>query len=188
MIPDLFVASFMIGLLPVYDTDRADVVTNEEKYSEKIIQLKNSEDSERQEKSYIGMMGHFIEPVIEPLGFDWRMGVSLLTGMAAKEIVVSTIGVLYQSGSGNNKAAESLPSKLQTQTYKDGNRKGQRVFSPLVAFGFMMFVLIYFPCIAVLVAVKKESGSWKWATFMGLYTSVLAWTVSFLIYQIGSLF
>ncbi|MCD4681277.1 MAG: ferrous iron transport protein B [Bacteroidales bacterium] len=168
--------------------DPTQIIIIEKKYSDKIIQIENEQDLERQEKSYIGKMGHFIEPVIEPLGFDWRMGVSLLTGMAAKEIVVSTIGVLYQSGIGNNKVSESLTTKLQTQTYKEGKKRGQKVFSPLVAFGFMMFVLIYFPCIAVLVAVKKESGSWKWGVFMGLYTTTLAWIVSFLIYQVGSLF
>lgn len=160
----------------------------EKKYSEKIEHVKIQRANERQEKSYIGHMGRFIEPAIKPLGFDWRMGVSLLTGMAAKEIVVSTIGVLYKSGNDNNGITESLPSKLKSQTYEEGKRKGEKVFSPLVAFGFMMFVLIYFPCIAVLVAVTKESGSWKWAAFMAIYTTGMAWLVAFLVYQVGSAF
>ena len=169
----------------INDTLEHELIEN--RYNEAIMKIKSEQAVERQENSYIGRLGHFIEPAITPLGYDWRMGVSLLTGMAAKEIVVSTIGVLYQSGLESNKIAESLPEKLQTQTHKTGKREGEKVFSPLVAFGFMMFVLIYFPCIAVLVAVKKESGSWKWAAFMALYTTAMAWLVAFLIFQVGSL-
>jgi ferrous iron transport protein B len=145
-------------------------------------------ETERQENSYIGQMGRFIEPVITPLGFDWRMGVSLLTGMAAKEIVVSTIGVLYHTEEDGGSVTKSLPGKLKKQTYTEGKKEGEKIFTPLIAFGFMMFVLIYFPCIAVLVAVTRESGSWKWALFMAVYTTALAWFVAFAVYQIGSLF
>ena len=142
----------------------------------------------QQENSYIGKIGHFIEPVIQPLGFDWKMGVSLLSGVAAKEIVVSTMGVLYQSDSKTLEGKKALEHQLLVNTYKSGKNAGKKVFSPIVAFAFLMFILIYFPCVAVIAAIKKESGSWKWALFMIFYTTTLAWIVSFLVYQIGSLF
>lgn len=143
--------------------------------------------SEHQEKSYIGLMGKFIEPVIQPLGFDWKMGVSIISGIAAKEIVVSTMGVLYLSEDADEHST-ALADKLREQTYTYGAKKGQKVFSPLVAYTFMLFILIYFPCIAAIAAIRKESGGWKWALFTMAYTTIVAWVVSFLVYQIGSLF
>ena len=113
------------------------------------------------EQSFIGMLGKTIEPLFLPQGFDWRIDVSLLAGVGAKEIVASTMGVLYG---------------------------GEYNFSQLTAYCFLLFVLIYFPCIATIVAIRHESGSWRWATFAALYTTGLAWVVSALVYQIGSLF
>ena len=128
--------------------------------------------TEQQENSYIGRIGKAMEPVIEPLGFDWKLGIGILSGVGAKELVVSTLGVLYADD------AEADAASL-----------GERIpITPLVAFGYMVFVLIYFPCIATLAAIKGESGSWKWAVFAGLYTTALAWLMSFAIYQIGGLF
>ncbi len=143
--------------------------------------------SEQMENSYMGKMGHAIEPVIEPLGFDWKMGVSVITGMAAKEIVVSTMGVLYQAEEGADENSSTLKKRLEEHSYVSGEKKGERVFTPLAAYSFMLFVLIYFPCVAVIAAVKKESGGWKWATITMLYTTGMAWIVSFLVFQIGSL-
>lgn len=147
--------------------------------------LELEKEGERQAASYIGQLGKFIEPAIAPLGFDWKMGVSLLAGAAAKEIVVSTIGVLYQADS--EEEPEVLTERLRNARYDDGPRKGELVFSPLVALSFLVFVLIYFPCIAVVAAVKRESGSWKWAGFLVVYSTALAWILSFLVFQIGSL-
>jgi len=144
-------------------------------------------EAERFENSYIGKMGLFIEPAIKPLGFDWKMGVCLITGLAAKEIVVSTMGVLYQADADADENSQALVDKLQTHTYHYGEKKGQKVYTPLIAYGFMLFILIYFPCIAAIAAIKKESGGWKWALFAMSYTTVLAYIVSFLVYQIGSL-
>lgn len=141
----------------------------------------------QQEQSYIGRVGKFIEPVIRPLGFDWKMGVSLIAGGAAKEIVVSTMGVLYQEDD-SSQDVKSLSERLREQTYTTGSRVGQKVYTPIVAFAFMAFVLIYLPCIAVIMAVRKETGGWKWSIFLAVYTTGLAWLVAFLIYQIGSLF
>lgn len=150
-----------------------------------IEELELAKEAEKQEKSYIGQIGHFIEPVIRPLGFDWKIGVSIVTGLAAKEIVVSTMGVLYQANSDED--SKGLQTKLQQQIHQNGNLKGQKVFNPLVAYAFMLFVLIYFPCVAVIAAIKKESDI-KWALFTMVYTTALAWLVAFSTYQIGSLF
>jgi ferrous iron transport protein B len=143
----------------------------------------------RLKNSYIGKFGQVIEPVIYPLGFDWRMGVSLITGMAAKEVVVSTMGVLYGTDkSKENGKKTNLPVILQSEKYTDGNRVGQKVFTPLAGISFLLFILIYMPCVAVVATVKKESGHWKWALFLISYTTALAWILSFLVYQIGMFF
>jgi ferrous iron transport protein B len=131
------------------------------------------------ENSYIGKIGHFIEPAVKPLGFDWKIGTSLVSGMAAKEIIVSTLGVIY---TGDGADDMLLKERLQTERASDGSV----VFTPLVATGFLLFILIYFPCIATIAAIKNESGSWKWALFVIFYTTALAWLVSFGVYQIGS--
>jgi len=153
----------------------------------KIQEIMNEKESNRQLNSYIGRLGHFIEPVLRPLGFDWKMSVAVLTGVAAKEITVGTLGVLYQVGEDSDENSASLISKLQQQTYHSGPKKGQHVFTPLVAFSFMLFILIYFPCVAVVAAIKKESGDWRYAAFIVVYTTGLAYLASFLVYQIGSL-
>ncbi len=165
----------------------ADQTLTDTQKAGQVEQLTLLKEEERQEQSFIGKMGHFIEPVIFPLGFDWKIGMSIITGMAAKEIVVSSMGVLYQASLHADENTQSLKEKLQQQTFTNGPKTGQKVFSPLVAFGLMVFVLIYFPCIAVVAAIKKEA-SWKWAAFTSVYTTVLAWIAAFAVYQIGSLF
>lgn len=151
---------------------------------------RNSEQenqSAQQEKSYIGQLGHSIEPVLRPLGFDWKIGVSIITGLAAKEIVVSTMGVLYQADHNDKNKIGNLQTKLKEEVHQNGPLKGKKVFTPLIAYCFMLFVLIYFPCIASVAAIKKEANM-KWALFIMIYTTSIAWIVSFLTYQIGSLF
>jgi len=139
------------------------------------------------ENSYIGRLGKFIEPAIRPLGFDWKMGVSLITGIAAKEIVVSTLGVLHHVETDTREGKNNLADRLSTQIYETGSRKGQSVFSPLATISFLIFTLLYFPCIAVFAAVKKESGSVWWAVFMVFYTTLLAYLVSLMVFQMGDL-
>ncbi|MCK5776897.1 MAG: ferrous iron transport protein B, partial [Bacteroidales bacterium] len=112
------------------------------------------------------------------------MSVSLLAGANAKEIVVSTLGVLYQTKDDDSTA---LQNRLKAEVYQSGPKKGEKVFDPIVAFAFLIFVLIYFPCIATVAAIKKESGSWKWALFMVAYTTVLAWILAYLVNTIGHL-
>lgn len=174
-----------------YDAQIQNVKSNKQlpdiQKQDKVKYLEVSKESERQEKSYIGQLGHAIEPVIKPLGFDWKMGVSIITGLAAKEIVVSTMGILYQADLKADENSRSLKEEIKAQTHNSGELKGQKVFTPLVSFGFMLFVLIYFPCVAVIAAIKKES-SWRWALFTMVYTTAIAWLVAFATYQIGSLF
>jgi ferrous iron transport protein B len=153
---------------------------------EEIRILKNQLAAKKQENSVIGRIGHFIEPVIRPLGFDWKMGVSLIAGGAAKEVVVSTMGVLYPPTTGKTEK-EGLGQRLLKQVYTSGPRKGQIVFTPLAAMAFLLFILIYFPCIAVVAAIKNETGQWKWSLFLAAYTTTLAWIVAFIVYQGGSL-
>jgi ferrous iron transport protein B len=143
--------------------------------------------AEHQEKSYIGQIGKQIEPLIRPLGFDWKMGVCLLTGVAAKEIVVSTMGVIYQANEGEEYKT-SLQEKIKNATYSSGVYKGKPVFNPLATISFILFTLFYFPCIATVAAIYKESGSWKWAAFSVFYTTGLAWFISMAVFQIGKLF
>ena len=127
--------------------------------------------AEQQKNSYIGQIGKAIEPVIKPLGFDWKLGIGLISGVGAKELVVSTLGVLYT----NEGDVENV------------NLSDRIPITPLVALAYMLFVLIYFPCIATFAAIKQESGSWKWAIFAAGYTTGLAWLIAFTVFQIGSL-
>ena len=150
--------------------------------NESIAVLLSEKKGELQNKSFIGMIGRGIEPVMKPLGFDWRLTVSILSGLAAKEVVVSTLGVIFNAENGSGKV--SLVEKIQTQ--KDSS--GRTLFTPLIAFSFMLFILTYFPCIGVVAAIRRESGSWKWAAFIVLYTTGIAWLLSFTVYQVGSLF
>lgn len=140
----------------------------------------------QQEQSYIGRIGKAIEPVFRPQGFDWKLDVGLLAGVGAKEIVASTMGVLY---SNDSSVAESNDTDNDTAKY---TRLRHQMLSdgitPLAAYSYLLFVLLYFPCVATIAAIKNESGSWKWALFGALYTTALAWIVSAAVYQVGQLF
>ena len=194
----ILVASVLIWFLEYYPKN--EILANE--YQDKIAQVENQYDnlpdkteerdllikslekeelSKQQEYSYIGRLGKWTEPIVKPLGFDWKISVSLLSGMAAKEIVVSTIGILY---TGDETDEKGLQQRLLSEKKPDGTP----VFTTLTVISLLLFTLIYFPCVATIAAIKNESGSWKWALFTIAYTTSLAWTVSFLVYQIGSFF
>ena len=132
----------------------------------------------QQENSYLGYIGKAIEPVLEPLGFDWQMGVGILSGVAAKELVVSSMGVMYsigedvESGSGETKLQAALLDSI----------------TPAAALAFMVFVLLYFPCIATFGAIMAETGGWKWPLFSAVYTILVAWLMAFAVYRIALLF
>jgi ferrous iron transport protein B len=150
---------------------------------EKLDHLDHLTEKLRHEGSYIGRLGKKIEPAIQPLGFDWKIGVSLLSGVAAKEIVVSTMSVLYQTDDSETSGNTQLIEQLKNDTYPDGTP----VFTTLSAFSFLIFTLVYFPCVAVIATIKKEAGSWKWAIFTIFYTTGLAYLLSLIIYQLGLL-
>ncbi len=179
------VEQFYLAKISKKDIPEKEIVQLTAEKDTQLHKLRLEQQQRKQEHSYIGKIGKFVEPVIYPLGFDWKMGVSLVAGSAAKEIVISTMGVLYQTDP--NVGESSLIEKIREQKYVNGPRKGQPVFTPLVALSFMLFILIYFPCIAVVAAIKNESGSWKWSLFLVVYTTFLAWLVSFIIYQMGTL-
>ena len=136
---------------------------------------------DQQEHSFIGYVGKAMEPVLEPLGFDWRMGVGIVAGVGAKELVVSTLGVMY---------ADDEPIDVMTGD-ASGDTRLQRALTrsvtPAAALAYMVFILLYFPCIATFVAIKKESGGWKWAIFTAVYTIALAWVAAFITFRIASL-
>jgi ferrous iron transport protein B len=142
-------------------------------------------NQEQQEQSYIGRLGQTIEPVFRPQGFNWKLDVSLIAGVGAKEIVASTMGVIYTDDDsyGDDETYSDDGEKytrLRTQMLRDG-------ITPLTAYCYLLFILLYFPCIATIVAIKNETGSWRWATFAAVYTTAVAWLVSALVFQIGSL-
>jgi ferrous iron transport protein B len=145
-----------------------------------------SSSQEQQEHSYLGMIGKTIEPVFTPNGFDWKLDVGLIAGVGAKEIVASTIGVLY---SGDDSFGDD-------DTFSDDNEKYTHLrqlmlkegITPLAAYAYLIFILLYFPCIATIAAIKNETGSWRWASFAAIYTTIVAWVVSMAFYQIISSF
>lgn len=153
--------------------------------------------AQQQEHSFIGYIGKGIEPVLKPLGYDWRMGVGILSGIGAKELVVSTLGVMYSAEDevpydAVSSADTGIPADAPEATGGVSDTKLQKALqksiTPAAALSFMVFVLLYFPCVATFVAIRQESGGWKWAIFSAVYTIVLAWTMAFIVYRIALLF
>ena len=140
---------------------------------------------EQQEQSYIGRMGKTIEPIFTPQGFNWKLDVSLLAGVGAKEIVASTIGVLY-SGDDSFADEDSFSDDNERYTHLRQLMLSEGI-TPLAAYAYLIFILLYFPCMATIAAIKNETGSWRWAIFAACYTTVVAWIASALVYQVGSL-
>ena len=158
----------------------------------------NAYDSvqEQQEHSFIGYVGKTMEPVLEPLGFDWRMGVGIVAGVGAKELVVSTLGVMYADEEPvavtGGDAGDGLADKAVEADIPEADTRLQRALvktvSPAAALAYMVFILLYFPCIATFVAIKNESGGWKWAIITAIYTILLAWVAAFITFRLASLF
>ncbi|WP_297099985.1 ferrous iron transport protein B [uncultured Draconibacterium sp.] len=153
---------------------------------ERIAEVDHAMESDRLINSYLGRSGKLIQPIMSPLGFDWKMSIAIVAGLPAKEIVVSTMGVLYQTQDGETTI--NLQQKLQNEVHQLGKYKGQEVFTTPAALAFIIFILLYFPCIGVVATIKNESGSWKWAAFSVFYTTALAWVAAFVTYNIGMLF
>lgn len=150
-------------------------------FSKSTEQMTTEEIVEQQENSYLATVGKFITPVMEPLGFNWKATIAIISGATAKEIVVSTLGVLY------NNSSESEDDVLGERLKQPDALTGKPDFTPVVSLAFMAFVLLYFPCIATVAAVVRESGSWKYGMFTVVYNTAVAWIIAMLIYQIGSL-
>lgn len=136
--------------------------------------LDKEQASEKIEQSYAASFGKAINPVLEPLGFDWKMGLSLVAGLAAKEVIISTLGTIYAVG-GDDQNPAPLTEYLQNDPH----------FTPLIALTLMLFILIYPPCIAALAVIRRETGSWKWMLFMFFYENAFAWIACFIFYNIG---
>ena len=155
-----------------------------------------STPQEQQEHSFIGYVGKAMEPALEPLGFDWRMGVGIVAGVGAKELVVSTLGVMYADEQPLESPDIDPPvNSIQDETSAEESSGDTRLQKALVrsvtpagALAYMVFILLYFPCIATFVAIKNESGGWKWALITAVYTIVLAWVAAFITFQVASLF
>ena len=139
---------------------------------------------QQMEQSYMASVGHAIEPVFAPLGFDWRTDVSLVAGMAAKEVIVSSMAVLY-GVEDENIEDDSAPLAQKLTEIKDAD--GNQLYSPIKAFTLMLFILLYFPCISTLATIRQEIGN-KWMFFSAIFNTVIAWFVSFAFYQIAVLF
>lgn len=152
-----------------------------------LTRIANERTALQQRNSLLGQLGRAIEPAIRPLGFDWRIGVGLLSGFAAKEVVVSTLGALLQTGGDVDEESVLLRERVRTVTVESGPRAGELLFTPIVALSLLIFVLLYMPCIATIAAVRKESGGWKWALFTAFYTTAIAYLMAMLVYQVGSL-
>ena len=172
-------------LLNEIKTVQNDIKISEVEKENRVAKIKTQIESERLVNSYLGWLGKGIQPVMQPLGFEWKMSISLLAGLPAKEIIVSTMGVLYQSD--NSESTVNLQQKLKNERHLFGKLKGQKVFITPSILSFLIFILLYFPCLGVVAAIKSESGSWKWAAFAVVYTTLLAWIAAFIVYNVSSL-
>jgi ferrous iron transport protein B len=152
----------------------------------------NYDDPHQQlEHSFIGYVGKAMEPVLKPLGFDWRMGVGIVAGVGAKELVVSTLGVMYADDEPVLASGAEDPDDAAEAVVSDDTRLQRALIksvTPAGALAYMVFILLYFPCIATFIAIRNESGGWKWAILTAVYTIVLAWLMAFATFHLASLF
>ena len=151
----------------------------------RLDELDRLEAGEYQRNSVMGRMGHFIEPAVKPLGWDWRIGMAAIASFPAREVVVSTLRIIYDLGEGEEDEAlaqKQLAEKLQSAAWPDG----RKVYSLPVALGIMVFFALCAQCASTLVTIKKESGSWKWSAVAFAYMTTLAYIGALLTYQIGS--
>ena len=149
-----------------------------------IAKDENITPSEQLEQSYIGRIGKFIEPAIEPLGYNWKMGIGIVAGLPAKELVVSTLSVLYTDSDEETEESNILAAAMKSEVRENG----EPLYTPATVLSYLAFILLCFPCIATIMAIKHESGSWRWALFSAIYTTGVAWVIAFAIYKIGGFF
>lgn len=173
--------SFASELAKVSGKDTVTIKKLSQEHQKELDNIAYEMQSLRLENSYIGEIGRFLEPCMAPLGFDWKMTISVLAGIPAKEVIVSTMNVLYHRNYSANSSDQSLGTRIQESSTETG-------MNPRAAFAFMVFVLLYFPCVGTLAAIAKESGSWKWSAFSLLFNTFLAWFMAMLVYFISGLF
>ncbi|MFH1655071.1 MAG: ferrous iron transport protein B [Candidatus Omnitrophota bacterium] len=185
----IFVAVIIVWFLshfpwnPAYSQDYETLITQSQGDEQVTVHLENQMSAERLEKSFAGRFGKTIAPIFKPMGFDdWKIAVGLTGGFAAKEIIVATLGTLYSTGEADE-SSEGLRTQLQKAVRPDGTK----LFTPLVAYALMVFILLYIPCAATIAAIKMETNSWLWPLFAAVYTTSIAWIVSFIVYQGGKL-
>ena len=166
---DQNIQNLTLQLEQISDTSQRELLSQE------INKLEQQQHAEAIAQSYAGQIGKFVEPVIAPLGFNWKIGVALLSAFSAKEVLVSTLGTIYSVGNIENDS-QTLALALQSDP----------TLSPLVSLSLIFFVLLYTPCMATLAIIYRETASWKWPLFTATYSLLLAWFVSFLIFQLGS--
>ena len=141
--------------------------------------------AERTAHSFVGEFGHAIEPVLAPLGFDWKMGIGIISSFVAREVFVSAMGTVYSVGDvGTEKAQFDLQQRMRADT---NPATGARVFSPLIAIALMVYYVLAMQCISTLAVVRRETNSWKWPLFQLGYMTVLAWVVTFAVYHGGKM-
>ena len=173
----ILVGSIIIWALSYFPLNNAQCTMHNAQLSDVSGNSQLSTLNSQLENSYLGQIGKAVQPVLAPLGFDWKTSVALVTGVTAKEIVVSTLGVFYSVDDAEDMG--SLSERLLSAT----DENGEPLYNVAVAISLMLFVLIYLPCIGTLATIKSETGSWWWALFVAVYTIVLAWIVSFVVYQ-----
>ncbi|MDP2316021.1 MAG: ferrous iron transport protein B [Pseudomonadota bacterium] len=150
--------------------------------SDEVVEMLDAEQSaERLQKSYGGRLGKLIEPAIAPLGFDWKIGIGLVGAFAAREVFVSTMGVVYGIGADTDEESTPLRDRIRAEKHPDGSP----IYTPLMGLSLMIFFALSAQCMSTLAVVKRESRSWRWPIFLFSYMTVLAWVVSFAVYQGG---
>ena len=167
-----------------FDEQRAEVeAAGGPELEQRLAEIDVAQSGEELRTSYGGRLGHAIEPVISPLGFDWKIGVGLLGAFAAREVFVSTMGVVYGMGDEVDEESMGLRQRIKQEAHADG----RPVYTPLVGLSLMVFFALACQCMSTVAVVKRETGGWRWPLFLFAYTGVLAWVCSFLVFQVGSL-
>jgi ferrous iron transport protein B len=168
-----------------FETQResAAVALSGPQLDERLAQIDAGENSDRLRSSFGGRLGRAFEPLIEPLGFDWKIGVGLIGAFAAREVFISTMGVVYGLGDAVDEDSTSLREQIRAESRADGSP----VYTPLVGLSLMIFFALACQCMSTLAAVKRETGGWRWPSFLFVYMTALAWVASFVVFQGGRL-
>ena len=167
-----------------FDAQRAELAAQSPPPADKdarLVEIDRAQASDTLRQSLAGRIGHSMEPVLRPLGFDWKIGVGILGAFAAREVFVGTMGVVHGVGGDDDEQTGTLRERMAADRWPDG----RRVFTPLVCLSLMVFFALACQCMSTLAVVRRETGSWTWPAFLFGYMTALAWIASFLLYQGG---